>query len=129
MTTFADKLAELQALLELEYLREADPRSWPGAGKGPAERSKQERGDRVWCKTDAAKTLTLISGGIAVQLRQLELERRQRIQWDETEPPLPPVTDGTPEPSEADLQAQIDADSERLAGEMIARLKASAGIT
>lgn len=128
MSIFPEALAALQAKLERVYLQEADPDSWPGAGKAPAERSKAERGDRVWCKTDAAKTLTLIAGGLNVQMRQLDLARRRLLMVDGADDPLPPETAGDATDVEAEAQAQIDAESERLAADMIARLKIGAGL-
>lgn len=127
MNSFPEALAALQTKLERVYLQEADPDAWPGAGKAPADRTKAERGDRVWCKTDAAKTLTLIANGIVIQIRQLDLARR-RLLMDGADDPLPPETHGEATPSEADLQRALDDEAERLASEMIARLKHVAGI-
>lgn len=127
MTTFPEALASLQEKLERVYLHEADPDNWPGAGKAPHERTKAERGDRVWCKTDALKTLTLIASGIAVQLRQFDLARR-RLLFEAGDEPLPPETAGQATDSETQLQAALDDEAEKLAGDMIRRLKIGAGL-
>lgn len=43
------------------FLDESDPTSWPGAGLKPNAMDKQARGDRYWCKKDAAATLACAS--------------------------------------------------------------------
>ena len=50
------RLKELQELLADRFLLEADPREWPGDGKGPADLTQQERGDAYWCKKNAMAT-------------------------------------------------------------------------
>lgn len=45
-----------EQLLDL-FLAESDPEAWPGHGIAPANMDKPTRGDRVWCKRDAAATL------------------------------------------------------------------------
>jgi hypothetical protein len=40
------------------FLAESDPEAWPGHGIAPASMDKATRGDRVWCKRDAAATLS-----------------------------------------------------------------------
>lgn len=57
-----DQYQRLQALTEKlmnVFLAEADPDSWPGAGIKPNAMDKETRGNRYWCKKDAAATLTL----------------------------------------------------------------------
>ncbi|WP_050465095.1 hypothetical protein [Herbaspirillum autotrophicum] len=57
-----DQYQRLQALTEKlmdVFLSEADPDSWPGAGIKPNAMDKETRGNRYWCKKDAAATLTL----------------------------------------------------------------------
>ncbi|NWA03715.1 hypothetical protein HX782_13025 [Pseudomonas gingeri] len=39
---------------------EADPATWPGAGKTAAELTQEERGNRYWSKKNAAATMTLL---------------------------------------------------------------------
>lgn len=58
-----DQLARLQELSENlaeVVIGEADPVTWPGAGKPLAELTKDERGDRYWTKKNAAATMTLL---------------------------------------------------------------------
>lgn len=54
LTGLLDELLDVAAV-------ELDPRNWPGYGLRPMDMSKDERGDRFWCKKDAAATLTLIN--------------------------------------------------------------------
>jgi len=57
-----DQFERLQALSEKLIdiaLDEADPDSWPGAGWKPSELTKEQRGDRYWCKKNAVATLSL----------------------------------------------------------------------
>lgn len=58
-----DQITRLQALSERlgeVVINEVDPHNWPGAEKVPAELTQQERGDRYWCKKNAAATMTLL---------------------------------------------------------------------
>ena len=58
-----DQIARLQELSEKladVVLEEADPNEWPGAGIPLASMSTQERGDRYWCKKNAAATFSLL---------------------------------------------------------------------
>ncbi|WP_206751605.1 hypothetical protein [Paraburkholderia sp. BL17N1] len=41
------------------YLDEADPANWPGVGTAGEHMTKEERGDRYWCKKNAAATVML----------------------------------------------------------------------
>jgi hypothetical protein len=50
------RLADLSEKLADKFLLEADPDEWPGAGKGPADLSQQERGDGYWAKKNAMAT-------------------------------------------------------------------------
>lgn len=57
-----DQFERLQALSEKLMdvaLAEADPDSWPGAGWKPNDLTKEQRGDRYWCKKNAVATLSL----------------------------------------------------------------------
>ena len=54
-----DQLRELQSLSERladVFLSEADPDNWSGAGKLPADMTKDERGDRHWDRKGAMGT-------------------------------------------------------------------------
>ncbi len=58
-----DQIAKMQVLSEglaEVVIDEADPATWPGAGKPGAELTKEERGDRYWSKKNAAATMTLL---------------------------------------------------------------------
>lgn len=58
-----DQITRLQALSERlgeVVINEVDPRNWPGDGKTPAELTQEERGNRYWCKKNAAATMTLL---------------------------------------------------------------------
>ncbi|MNJ26950.1 hypothetical protein D3C77_214430 [compost metagenome] len=58
-----DQIVRLQAMTERlgeVVINEIDPNQWPGAGKGLADLTQQERGDRYWCKKNAAATMTLL---------------------------------------------------------------------
>ena len=54
------RLAELSEKLAEVVLEEADPAEWPGANMPLASLSQQERGDRYWCKKNAAATFALL---------------------------------------------------------------------
>ncbi|MGY5330382.1 hypothetical protein [Pseudomonas protegens] len=58
-----DQIVRLQALTERlgeVVINEIDPHNWPGADKLPGDLTQQERGDRYWCKKNAAATMTLL---------------------------------------------------------------------
>lgn len=58
-----DQYESLQTLTEKltdALIAEMDPDQWPGAGLLPSAMDQQSRGDRYWCKKNAAATLTLI---------------------------------------------------------------------
>lgn len=58
-----DQIVRLQALTERlgeVVISEIDPHNWPGADKLPGDLTQQERGDRYWCKKNAAATMTLL---------------------------------------------------------------------
>lgn len=58
-----DQYEKLQALTEKltdAFIGEADPGKWPGDGLEPGQMDQQTRGDRYWCKKNAAATLTVL---------------------------------------------------------------------
>ena len=55
------KLQALQEKLADAALMECDPDNWSGGDKLPKELTKEERGDRYWCKKNAAASLTLLN--------------------------------------------------------------------
>lgn len=85
------RLEELTVKLAEVVLEEADPEQWAGAGKPLNLMTTQERGDRFWCKRNAAATLGL-------------LERVQRTLTDAATVP-PRVGDGARD----DLDSEITA--------------------
>lgn len=96
---FESLLARREKLLDA-FLTESDPETWPGAGKADAEMTKDERGDRFWCKRSCAATLS-----IALRISSLiDSERRSAREWNtdpaEGGPPL--VTE------EEDIEADIE---------------------
>ena len=71
-----DQYEHLQALTEKltdALIQEMDPETWPGAGILPASMDQQTRGDRYWCKKNAAATLTLIMKNTSL----IDVARRQ----------------------------------------------------
>ena len=54
------RLQELSEKLADVVLEEADPAEWPGANTPLAALCQQERGDRYWCKKNAAATFALL---------------------------------------------------------------------
>lgn len=55
-----DRLKDLSEKLADVVLEEADPDTWPGRGLAAADMTQQERGDRYWCKRNAAATFGLL---------------------------------------------------------------------
>lgn len=76
-----DQARKLEALTERMadvVILEADPWKWPGSGvDDPADWTKDERGDRYWCKKNAAASLTLLT-----KLVQLGIDWRTRKPGD-----------------------------------------------
>ena len=59
----ADQIENLRNLVEKladVVLEEADPDQWPGAGQPLASVDQQTRGDRYWCKKNAAASFSLL---------------------------------------------------------------------
>lgn len=55
-----ERLRDLEERLADVVLEEADPDTWPGAGQPLADLTQQQRGDRFWCKRNAAATFGLL---------------------------------------------------------------------
>lgn len=55
-----DKLKEIRAKLFDVVMLETDPANWSGKGKAPKDMTKEERGDDVWCRKQAAASLLLL---------------------------------------------------------------------
>lgn len=64
-----DQRQRLEALNEKlmdVFFAEAEPDNWPGGGVLPKDMDSQTRGDRYWCKKNAAATLSLCLRTITV---------------------------------------------------------------
>lgn len=70
MQDLAEKLADV-------VLEEADPGMWPGAGTPLAEVSQQVRGDRYWCKKNAAATFMLLGKAEEIIARRGDGDREK----------------------------------------------------
>lgn len=100
-----DQIDRLQALSEKladVVLEEADPDTWPGAGVPLADVSQAQRGDRYWCKKNAAATFSL-------------LERAHSLLTDAKDP----STNGAPF-ERPDMDQDI-ADAEKRAAKAVAK--------
>lgn len=71
-----ERLKELSEKLADVVLEEADPAEWPGAGMPLAAISQQERGDRYWCKKNAAATFALLERTQSLLTDASELDPR-----------------------------------------------------
>lgn len=56
-----ERLVALQEKLVDVLLDELDPENWPGAGLAPAAMDQKTRGDRYWCKKNAAATQSVLT--------------------------------------------------------------------
>lgn len=54
------RLKQLSENLVEVVLVEADPTQWSGGEKLPKDLTKEERGDRYWCKRNAAATMSIV---------------------------------------------------------------------
>lgn len=53
-----EKLRQLSEKMVEVVIAEADPDTWPGAGKDLSEMNEDERGDRYWSKKNANQVIT-----------------------------------------------------------------------
>lgn len=107
-----DQYERLQALSEKlvdVFADEAEPANWSGAGLLPKDMAREDRGDRYWCKRNAAATMVLV-------LRVETLIGQQQGQ-----PTAPAQTDD----GEADLDKEVAA-AERDAERLLARVRKTA---
>lgn len=75
----ADQIARLKDLSEKladVVLEEADPDLWPGSGVTPADMTQEERGNRYWCKKNAAATFALLERTQSLLTDASELDPR-----------------------------------------------------
>lgn len=96
-------LKDLEERLADEFIMEATPAHWPGAGKLPMDQTREERGDRKWSKQNAMAT-----GGVLRYVMDItEAARKNEIGSD-------------PEQSEreSDLDRQINEAQKRAAEAM-----------
>jgi hypothetical protein len=107
------KLQALQEDLAEVVVQEVDPNNWPGSKKTASEMTKEERGDRYWCKKNAAATLTLLNKVITLT------ERPTR------ELPTASAYDGD---DDGDLDKEI-ASTERQAMKQLEKFQAKHGTT
>jgi hypothetical protein len=54
------RMADLSEKLADVVLDEANPETWPAPGVSVGDMTKEERGDRYWCKKNAAASLALL---------------------------------------------------------------------
>ena len=59
-------LEELQEKLFDAMIIEANPDHWPGGNNLPMDMTQEERGDRFWCKKNAAATMTLLTKSLSI---------------------------------------------------------------
>ena len=108
-----------ESLLDL-FLQEANPAKWPGHGIEPRNMDKGTRGDRVWCKRDAAMTLACVH-----RITTLVSVVRQKSAGGETDPDA--VTDPEDELNREVAAAEKEAAlaAERLTRQAQARARAT----
>lgn len=112
-----DQYQRLQALNEKlmdVFFFEAEPDNWPGGGLTPRDMDSQTRGDRYWCKKNAAATLSLCLRTITV----IDASRRRLPDG------LAAQKDETPDGGEANdsVDKEIDA-VEKEAARLMAKLQ------
>jgi hypothetical protein len=59
----ADQLERMRAVQERMaevFFEEADTANWTGSGKASKDMTREERGDRYWCKKNATASLALV---------------------------------------------------------------------
>jgi hypothetical protein len=109
-----DQLERLNALSEKVFdvvIFEANPTNWSGSGVVPKDMTKEQRGDAVWCRKQAAASLALLNG----------LHRLIDGQYSVGKPDAADVPDSE---DEADLDREV-ASAERHASELLEKLRKS----
>lgn len=111
------RLVDLQEQLTDVFLDEADSEEWPGAGTPISQMTKEDRGDRFWCKRNAAATMTLVMKIGCV----IDAERRHARDNPD------PLANMPEDPEDDREQQRIEnaqfAEYERLAAAALARAK------
>ncbi len=64
------RLADLSEKLAEVVLTDADPDNWTGNGQAPADLSKADRGDAVWCRKLALSSLSVLASVVRLQTEQ-----------------------------------------------------------
>src|SRR3546814_18422880 len=90
------RLLDLEEKLTEQFLAEADPVNWSADGLTPKDMSKDQRGDRYWCKKNAVATIAL-----TIRIGSLlgAIQRRGEVSppvggGQGAEEPRPVLTDG-----------------------------------
>lgn len=104
------RLISLEEKLVDMFLEEADPQQWSGAGIQIAAMDKQTRGDRYWCKRNAAAT-----GALAVRVADMIIDPEGKPASGST---VQVPADGS---GEDQLEAEI-VDAERQAEMLMAKM-------
>lgn len=104
------RLHDLQERLADVVLADADPDFWPGAGKGLADMTTQERGDRLWTMRCAAAAFLLLERTTSTLEHQ-------------------PATDKSPEDADADMAARVRARENEAATVLAKAMKKAKGVT
>jgi hypothetical protein len=113
----ADQYEKMKALAERladAVIEEADPDNWSGKGKNPADLTREERGDRYWCKKNAAATLSVL---MRVSNVTGVLERTLFGTGTPADPEKPAGEEG-----ETDLDREVNA-AEKDARRLLAKLQ------
>jgi hypothetical protein len=103
------------------FLAESDPEAWPGHGIAPASMDKATRGDRVWCKRDAAATLSC-----AQRIAGLVDLARQKTAGGEATPGAVTNTDEELDREAAEAEAEATRLINRIQGKPPAARRAAA---
>lgn len=110
-----DRLEELQEKLFEAMLVEANPENWPGGKVLPKDLNRDERGDRYWCKKNAAATMTLLNKTISLEYFRSRLPVETEAAGDEVSQ------------EEVDLERNM-AKCEKLAEKQLERFQSKFGV-
>lgn len=113
-----ERLQKIEEKLYDIFLEEADPGEWSGAGIKMSAMDKQTRGDRYWCKRNAAAT-----GALAAKVS--DMIGKHHTTGDGIRPP---DVGGEPEEDGTDLDRELQ-DVEREAARLIERMQQGGKIT
>ena len=113
---FIAHMGMLDERLSALYLNEADPQLWPADGVEPMQQTRDERGDRVWCKKNADHTLSLLLKSVTFQTRMIDLQLRKKALERGTA--IGALPDEDPD---ATLK-RVQKNAERMAKKMIAKM-------